>query len=93
MIVDNASYYHSKEVKEFVKTSQVELVYLPGYSPNLNLIERLWKFLHKEVLYNQYYEHFIEFKESIFCFFKNLRIYKKELRTLFSEKIEFVAIC
>ena len=48
--VDNASYYHSKEVKAFVKTSKVELVYLPAYSPNLNLIEHLWKFLHKEVL-------------------------------------------
>ena len=92
MITDNASYYHSESVKEYLATSKVEFVYLPPYSPNLNLIERLWKFFHKEVLYNSYYEHFIEFKEAAFMFFKNLKIYKKELRSLLSEKVEFVAV-
>ena len=79
-------------LKEYLATSKVEFVYLPPYSPNLNLIERLWKFFHKEVLYNSYYEHFVEFKEAAFMFFKNLKIYKKELRSLLSEKVEFVAV-
>ena len=92
MIVDNASYYHSEIVTEYLSTSKVEFVYLPPYSPNLNLIERLWKFFRKEVMYNNYYEHFIEFKESALIFFKNIRIYKKELRSLLSEKVEFVAV-
>jgi transposase len=37
---------------------------LPAYCPNLNLIERLWKYFRKQVLYNRYYEHFAEFKAA-----------------------------
>ena len=92
MIVDNASYYHSEIVKEYLSTSKVKFVYLPPYSPNLNLIERLWKFFHKEVLCNSYYEQFTEFKDATFTFFKNLRIYKKELKSLLSKKVEFVPV-
>jgi len=92
MIVDNARYYTAREVKEYLEGSRVEFVHLPPYSPNLNLIERLWKFFYKEVLYNNYYEHFVEFKESTSLFFKNIKLYKKELRSLFSEKVEFVAV-
>jgi len=92
LILDNARYYIAKEVQEYLSTSRVEFVHLPPYSPNLNIIERLWKFFHKEVMYNQYYEHFVEFREASMCFFKNLKIYKKELRSLLSEKVEFVAV-
>ncbi len=43
----------------------IHLLFLPPYSPNLNLIERLWKFTKKKCLYNQYYESFDRFKEAI----------------------------
>lgn len=42
------------------KKLNIELVFLPPYSPNLNLIERLWKFFRKKVMYNQYYEKFAD---------------------------------
>ena len=44
---------------------QIELLYLPAYSPNLNLIERLWKFVKKTCLYSTYYANFHDFKQAI----------------------------
>jgi transposase len=44
VICDNARYYGSKKVRHFLDSSKIELVFLPPYSPNLNLIERFWKF-------------------------------------------------
>ncbi|WP_417904470.1 IS630 family transposase [Candidatus Tisiphia endosymbiont of Micropterix aruncella] len=46
LICDNASYHKSKKVKEYLVNTKIELVFLPPYSPNLNPIERLWKFMH-----------------------------------------------
>ena len=43
----------------------IELLFLPAYSPNLNLIERLWKWIKKDCLYCKYYESFSEFKNAI----------------------------
>ena len=51
VILDNARYYRSKVVAEYLRHSRIELVFLPPYSPNLNLIELFWKFLKKQVLY------------------------------------------
>jgi hypothetical protein len=47
------------------KRQNWELLVLPPYSPNLNLIERLWKFVKKQVLYSKYYERFEDFKTAI----------------------------
>jgi len=69
---DNASYYRSSEVKEYLKHSKIELHFLPPYSPNLNPIERLWKWMKEVVVYNTYYEEFEAFKEAIFGFFETL---------------------
>ena len=43
----------------------IELLFLPPYSPNLNLIERFWKYVKKTCLYSQYYETFPDFKQAI----------------------------
>ena len=51
---------------------KIKLLYLPAYSPNINLIERLWKFMRKEILYNKYYEKFDEFENTVMDFFKNI---------------------
>ena len=90
LIVDGGSYFHSKEVQVYLETSKIELIQLPPYSPNLNLIERLWKFFHKKVLYNEYFEKFPDFVQASLDFFKNLKSYKSELKTILSEKVEFV---
>lgn len=69
---DNAPYYRSKIVQEYLKTSKIILHHLPPYSPNLNPIERLWKWMKERVIYNSYYEHFEDFKKAIFGFFEVL---------------------
>lgn len=82
VICDNARYYRSKLVGQFLETSKIQLVFLPSYSPNLNLIERLWKFMKKQVLYNKYYEKFDVFKQTTMEFFENIQLYKTELDSL-----------
>lgn len=75
---DNASYYRNKLVKEYLEKSKVALHFLPPYSPNLNPIERLWKWMKERVIYNTYYECFEEFKGAIFGFFAVLSLAAKE---------------
>lgn len=66
---DNASYYKNKTVKQYLENSRVKLHFLPPYSPNLNPIERLWKWMKERVIYNTYYEHFEEFRIAVVGFF------------------------
>lgn len=66
---DNASYYRNKEVQQYLKSSKIILHFLPPYSPNLNPIERLWKWMKERVIYNTYYEHFDDFKGAVLGFF------------------------
>lgn len=80
---DNAKYYYSLQLKEYlVKNPRIVLFYLPPYSPNLNLIERLWKFLRNKIINTTYYPTFSEFRKAILKFFENLDDYREELRTL-----------
>ena len=66
---DNAPYYRNKSVKAYLETSKICLHFLPPYSPNLNPIERLWKWMKERVIYNTYCEYFEEFREAVFGFF------------------------
>ncbi|MDR1290879.1 MAG: IS630 family transposase, partial [Planctomycetaceae bacterium] len=54
IVLDNASYQRCKLVHDLAKQLNIELLFLPTYSPNLNLIERYWKFLKNKCLYNHY---------------------------------------
>ena len=65
IVMDNARYQRCKVVMELAQTLNIEILFLPPYSPNLNLIERLWKFTKKDCLYSHYYSTFEEFKFSI----------------------------
>lgn len=65
LILDNARYQKCKLVFASADSLNIDLEYLPSYSPNLNLIERLWKFVKKVCLNSIYYETFEEFKASI----------------------------
>src|SRR5947207_2850726 len=64
LIMDNARYQRCKYVLDIAARLNIEILFLPPYSPNLNLIERLWKFVRKECLYDKYYQHFSLFKEA-----------------------------
>ncbi|MCK5511019.1 transposase [Candidatus Parcubacteria bacterium] len=65
-------------------------MFLPPYSPNLNLIERLWKFFKKHVIKNGYYGTFEKFKKAVFEFFENFEQYKPELEKLLTLNFEII---
>lgn len=65
LVLDNARYQKCKIVTACAEKLGIELLYLPAYSPNLNIIERLWKFLKQDCLKNVYYDSFEEFKKAI----------------------------
>jgi transposase len=65
LIMDNARYQRCRLVMQRAGELNIELLFLPPYSPNLNLIERLWRFVRKECLYSKYYEKFEPFKAAI----------------------------
>ena len=92
VIADNARYYRNCAVKEYLESSRIKLIFLPPYSPNLNLIERLWKYFRKKVLYNRYYETFSEFQENAMAFFDNIKQHKPALRTLLADNFEIIGI-
>jgi transposase len=88
IILDNARYHYSKLVKEYIKSSRIKLVFLPSYSPNLNLIERVWKFFKKKVLYNMYYENISLFRQACIKFFRNFDDYRNEVSKIMSGEFE-----
>lgn len=90
IVCDNARYYRSKKVSEHLKSSKIQLMFLPPYSPNLNLIERLWRFMHKKVTYNKYYEKFKDFEKGLLGFFERLEEYRDELAPLMIEKFHIM---
>jgi transposase len=89
IIRDNARYYTSNIVKEYLTTSKIEFVPLPSYSPNLNLIERLWKLFKKKIIYDKYYEKFKYFRMAVFDFFDTCsKKYYLEMDTLLTENFQ-----
>lgn len=83
LVLDNARYQRCKLVQALAKSLSIELMFLPSYSPNLNLIERLWKFVKKQVLYSKYYADFASFKTAITdCLNQTSTTYKRDLDSL-----------
>jgi transposase len=85
-IGDNARYYKNKELQEKLQNSRIVQIFLPPYSPNLNLIERLWKFMRKKVIDNNFTRNFEDFKAKLLEFFQHIDQYKNELETLLTPK-------
>ena len=89
LIADNARYYRSKLVSEYLQHNErIKIIFLPPYSPNLNLIERLWKWMKKKVTYNMYYEKFSAFREKTMEVLTNIGQYRKELENLMTENFQ-----
>jgi transposase len=92
LYLDNARYYSSPVVKEWLaRHRQFRLVFLPAYSPNLNLIERLWKFLRKEAL-NRWHKTFEEMQAAVAEVLDHLGEYRDELSTLMTERFAIVEV-
>lgn len=89
IFLDNARYQRCALVMEKAKSLHIELCFLPSYSPNLNLIERVWKFVKKKCLYSQYYEKFPDFKLAIStCLAEMPTTHKSELDSLLSLRFQ-----
>jgi transposase len=88
VLLDNAKYNHGAVEK--AKELNIILVFIPPYAPNLNLIERLWKFYKKTVKQNQYHETFKEFFDATVFFFQHIEQYQSELQSLLSLKFEII---
>jgi transposase len=87
VVCDNAAYNKSWVIQEWLQDHpNFTIKYLPAYAPNLNLIERLWKYLKKEVINSYYYQTFSEFKTAILDFFKNIKNHSQELESLLTLK-------
>ena len=91
LILDNATYSKAKLVGDWLEDHPVfELVFLPPYSPNLNLIERFWRFAKGKLVRNTYYEKYKTFRAKVFRFLNHVDQYKDELISLMVEKFEIV---
>ncbi|MDR2764577.1 MAG: transposase [Tannerella sp.] len=82
IISDNARYYRNKELNRWLEGTKIKQIFLPPYSPNLNLIERLWRFLRKKVINTHFYRTKDLFKEAVRNFFETISNYKTELESL-----------
>ena len=83
IVLDNARYQHCRMIMELAAELGIELLFLPPYSPNLNLIERLWRFVKKECLYSKYYADLAGFKKAILeCLSETQSKHKAKLASL-----------
>jgi transposase len=89
LVMDNARYQYNRQVQDLASALKIELLHLPPYSPNLNLIERVWKLLKSKCLRNQYYPEFEMFRSAIDRFMESLRGPNKHLlKTLITENFQ-----
>ena len=79
VICDNARYYQNKALTAWLADKRLVQVFLPPYSPNLNLIERLWKFLRQKIINTAFYRTKGQFKTAVLDFFDRLDEFGPEL--------------
>ena len=65
LVLDNARYQRNKVVQGLAAELGIRLLFLPSYSPNLNLIERLWGFAKRRSVYGRYHPDFASFRAAI----------------------------
>ena len=91
LIADNAEYFHAAEVsKRPDDHKKINIVFLPPYSPNPNLIERLWRFTKEKLVKNKYYKKYKTFRAEAFQFLNYIDDYVDEFKTLMTEKFRII---
>ena len=89
LVLDNARYQRNAVVQALAKELGITLLFLPSYSPNLNLIERLWKFIKRRALYGRYHPTFAEFRAAIQEVLDGLSTtHAEQLKTLMTLKFQ-----
>ncbi len=80
-----------KLVQDLAIELKINLIYLPAYSPNLNVIERLWRHVKQQVLYSRYYDSFPKFKSAILGCIDSTQAHEKQARSnLLSLKFQII---
>ena len=94
LIIDNARYNHSIEIRDYLARPgcRIRLVYLPSYAPNLNLIERLWLLAKKKTLWNKYHPTFADFSAAVLGFLNNIASYQAEIASLITAKFNLIGV-
>jgi transposase len=91
IVLDNVPYQKCQLVKDAAKRLSIELHYLPTYSPNLNLIERVWKFVKGRVLNSAYFETFDGFCKNIMSCVNNLHtIHHADMQRLITPNFHII---
>jgi transposase len=89
IVLDNAPYQACWLVKNVARLLSIDLVFLPSYSPNLNLIERLWKFVRKKCCHSTPCDNFKEFCSTLqVCAEQGYIHYSEELRSLLTWRFQ-----
>ena len=94
LIIDNARYYKNKDVTAYLEKQdcKIKLIFLPPYSPNLNFIERLWKYMKKYIIGITYREKFKQFEEDIRYFFENISQHEEKLKKFIGTDLHLVKL-
>lgn len=91
IFLDNASYFKAEIVRNWLEENpRFKVIFLPPYSPNLNLIERLWRFVKDRLVKNTYYKKYISFRAKTFQLLNSISEHKDKLKTLMVEKFEII---
>jgi transposase len=90
VICDNARYYKNKELRAWLADKPICQVFLPPYSPNLNLIERFWKFLRQKIINATFYRTKGQFRTAVLDFFTRLDEFGQDLAALLTRKFHII---
>ncbi len=91
LILDNATYFKAQIVRQWLEDHpKLNLLFLPPYAPNLNLIERFWRFVKERLVKNKYYKHYKTFRANVFRLLNHVDQHVDELKTLMVEKFQII---
>ena len=90
VICDNARYYKNKELRAWLADKSICQVFLPPYSPNLNLIERLWKYLRQQIINTTFYRTKGQFRAAVLDFFYRLPEFRHDLASLLTRNFHIL---
>ena len=91
LFLDNAKYFKAEIVTQWLEDHpKLQVEFLPTYSPNLNLIERFWRFVKEKLVKNTYYKKYKTFRAKVFQLLNHVDEHTAELETLMVEKFEIV---
>lgn len=93
LFLDNATYFKAQIVSQWLKDhNKLEIRFLPPYAPNLNLIERFWRFVKDKLVRNKYYEKYKTFRAKTFQLLNHTDKFIDDFKGLMVEKFEIVKI-